>query len=126
ATVVGVWPLLSLARLVVCVAFAIASGPLTAQRNIDYRSTVSIWQNNIAKRPDSPPPYGELASALSDTGRIPEPLAAYDTAVRLLPNYPKVRHNYGVALAAAGRLDEAAAQFELAVAQLPTLADAHY
>jgi len=126
AIVVGVWHLLGRRSVVVFVAIAIALGALTAQRNIDYRSAVSIWQDNIAKRPDSPRPYGELASALSDTGRIPEALAAYDTAVRLLPNYPKVRHNYGVALAAAGRLDEAAAQFELAVAQLPTLADAHY
>src|SRR5437762_2394805 len=126
AIVVGVWHLLGRRSVVVFVAIAIALGALTAQRNIDYRSAVSIWQDNIAKRPDSPRPYGELASALSDTGRIPEALAAYDTAVRLLPNYPKVRHNYGVALAVAGRLDEAAAQFELAVAQLPTLADAHY
>ena len=126
AIVVGAWHVLGRRSMVAFVAIAIAFGALTARRNIDYRSAISIWQDNIAKRPDSPRPYGELASALSDAGRIPEALAAYETAVPLLPNYPKVRHNYGVALAAAGRLDEAAAQFELALAQLPMLADAHY
>ena len=126
AIVVGVWHVLGRHSVVVFVAIAIALGALTARRNIDYRSAISIWQDNIAKRPDSPRPFGELASALTDAGRVPEALAAYETAVRLLPNYPKVRHNYAVALAAAGRLDEAAAQFELALAQLPTLADAHY
>ena len=126
AIVVAVWHVLGHRSVVVFVAIAIAFGALTARRNIDYRSAISIWQDNIAKRPDSPRPYGELASALSDAGRVPEALAAYETAVRLLPNYPKVRHNYGVALAAAGRLDEAVAQFELALAQLPTLADARY
>jgi tetratricopeptide (TPR) repeat protein len=126
AIVVGMWHVLGRCSVIVFVAIAIAFGALTARRNIDYRSAISIWQDNIAKRPDSPRPYGELASALSNAGRIPEALAAYETAVRLLPNYPKVRHNYGVALAATGRLDEAATQFELALAQLPTLADAHY
>ena len=126
AVVVGVWHVLGRRSVVVFVAIAIVFGALTARRNIDYNSAISIWQDNIAKRPDSPRPYGELASALSNAGRIPEALAAYETAVPLLPNYPKVHHNYGVALAAAGRLDEAAAQFELALAQAPTLADAHY
>jgi len=124
--VVAVWHVLSRRSVIVFIAIAIAFGTLTARRNTDYRSAISIWQDNIAKRPDSPRPYGELASALSNAGRVPEALAAYETAVRLLPNYPKVHHNYGVALAAAGRLDEAAAQFGLALAQLPTLADAHY
>lgn len=126
AIVVGVWHILGRRSVIVFVAIAIAFGALTARRNIDYRSAISIWQDNIAKRPDSPRPYGELASALSNAGRRPEALAAYETAVRLLPNYPKVRHNYAVALADAGRLDEAAAQFELALVQLPTLVDAHY
>lgn len=126
AIVVGGWHVLGRRSVPIFVAIAIVFGALTARRNIDYRSAISIWQDNIAKRPDSPRPYGELASALSNAGRIPEALAAYETAVHLLPNYPKVRHNYAVALAAAGRLDEAVAQFELALAQLPTLADARY
>ncbi|HEY4258087.1 MAG TPA: tetratricopeptide repeat protein [Candidatus Udaeobacter sp.] len=126
AIVVGGWHVLGRRSVPIFVAIAIVFGALTARRNIDYRSAISIWQDNIAKRPDSPRPYGELASALSNAGRVPEALAAYETAVRLLPNYPKVRHNYAVALAAAGRLDEAVAQFELALAQLPTLADARY
>jgi tetratricopeptide (TPR) repeat protein len=126
AIVVGAWYVLGRRSVVVFIAIAIALGAVTARRNIDYHSAISIWQDNIAKRPDSPRPYGELASALSNAGRIPEALAAYETAARLLPNYPKVHHNYGVALAAAGRLDEAAAQFELALEQLPALADAHY
>src|SRR5436305_1783403 len=126
AIVVGVWQLLGRRSAVVFIAIAIAFGTLTARRNFDYRSAISIWQDNIAKRPDSPRPYGELASALSNAGGVPEAAAAYETAERLLPNYPKVPHNYGVALAAAGRLDEAVAQFELALAQLATLADARY
>jgi len=126
AIVVGVWCLLGRRSVAVFIAIAIALGGLTARRNADYDSAISIWQDNIAKRPDSPRPYGELASALSNAGRIPEALAAYETAVPLLPNYPKVHYNYAVALDAAGRLDEAATQFELALAQLPTLADAHY
>ena len=126
AVVIAVWHVLGRRSVGVFIAIAIAFGALTARRNIDYHSAISIWQDNIAKRPDSPRPYGELASALSDAGRVPEALAAYETAVPLLPNYAKVRYNYGIALAAVGRLDEAAAQFELALAQLPTLADAPY
>jgi len=126
ALVVGARYGLGRRSVAVLVVIAVGLGALTARRNANYRSSISIWQDNIAKRPDSPRPYGELASALSNAGRIPEALAAYETAVRLLPNYPKVHYNYAVALDAAGRLDEAAMQFELALAQLPTLADAHY
>src|SRR5437016_12260572 len=96
AIVVGVWHVLGRHSVVVFVAIAIAFGALTTRRNIDYRSALSIWQDNIAKRPDSPRPYGELADALSNAGRIPEALDAYETAARLLPNYPKVRYNYAV------------------------------
>src|SRR5438552_937045 len=126
AIVAGVWRILGRRSVAVFIAIAILFGTLPARRHIAYRSAISIWQDNIAKRPDSPRPYGELASALSNAGRAPEALAAYETAVRFLPNYPKVHYNYAVALDAAGRLDEAATQFELALAQLPTLADAHY
>src|ERR1051326_2571023 len=126
AIVVGVWHVLGRRSVAIFVAIAIALGALTARRNADYRSAVAIWQDNIAKRPDSPRPYGELASALSPAGRVSEALAAYETAVRLLPNYARLHYNYGVALDTAGRLDEAVTQFELALAQLPTLADAHY
>ena len=126
AVVVGMWHLLGRRSMVLIVAIAIAFGALTVRRNIDYHSGISIWQDNIAKRPDSPRPYGELASELSNAGRIPEALTAYETALRLLPNYHKVRNNYAVALAAAGRLDEAAAQFKFVLSKFPTFADASY
>jgi len=112
--------------VIVFIAIAIAFGALTARRNTDYRSAISIWQDNIAKRPDSPRPYGDWPARSLMPGASPKRSLLTRTAVRLLPNYPKVHHNYGVALAAAADSTKPPRNSGSRSHQLPTLADAHY
>jgi tetratricopeptide (TPR) repeat protein len=105
---------------------AAAFGLATAHRNTDYLSAIAIWEDTVAKRPGNARAFGELANALIAAGRVPECLAAYEHALRLESNLPKVRQNYAGVLADAGRLDEATQQYLIAIAQFPTLPDAHY
>jgi hypothetical protein len=62
--------------LALLAAAGVALGWRTAVRLDDYRSQVSIWQEDVRVDPDHPAALLNLATALLDAGR-PEPAAAY-------------------------------------------------
>jgi hypothetical protein len=43
---------------------------LTIQRNQDYKSDVTIWQDTVEKRPDNPRAHSNLGIALLQTGKV--------------------------------------------------------
>ncbi|HTS17364.1 MAG TPA: tetratricopeptide repeat protein [Verrucomicrobiae bacterium] len=97
---------------------------LTIQRNRDYRSELSIWQDTVEKRPDNPRAIGYLASAYSQAGNIPQALALFERAIQLNNNV-EAHYNLGLTLHRAGRLADAIAQYREALRIMPDYAEAH-
>jgi tetratricopeptide (TPR) repeat protein len=110
------WPL---------VAVAVVLGFVTIARNHDYRDTVAIWTDNVAKYPQGARGHNNLAWALQQQGKTEQADAHFAQAVALQPGYVTARYNWGVALLDQGRIAEAIAQFETAVQQAPNHADAY-
>ncbi len=97
---------------------------LTIQRNRDYKSEVSIWQDTVEKRPNNPRAQYSLGLALGQAGRIPESIEHLQQALRIRPDYVEAHYNLGVALAHAGKIEDAIGQYEQALRLDPGLADA--
>ena len=100
----------------VCLAVAVAAvlGLLTRERNRDFRSEVSIWEDTANKRPENPRARNNLGAALEGAGRHAESLEAYREAIELKGDYADAYMNLGAALAEAGDLDQGLQHLERA------------
>jgi tetratricopeptide (TPR) repeat protein len=98
----------------------------TIQRNRDYHSALTIWQDTVAKRPDSPRAHSNLGIALRERRRLPEAISQYEQALRLQPDYAEAHYNLGIALLQLGQPQAAIEHWEQAVRIKPDLAEAHY
>ena len=96
----------------------------TVQRNADYRTEVSIWQDTVRKAPANPDAQYGLGLALATAGRLDEAGPAFSETVRLRPDFAQVHYNWGLALLKAGRDDEALAHFTEALHIDPRYAEA--
>jgi tetratricopeptide (TPR) repeat protein len=99
--------------LVTCAGVALAI--LTFERNADYRSDVSIWQDVVAKVPGNARAHNNLGTALAKYGRLEDAIAHCRTAVAKCPDYAEAHGNLGLALARGGYVDEAIAQYRQAL-----------
>jgi hypothetical protein len=99
-------------------------GGLTFQRNTDYRSQVTIWQDTATKLPGSKRAYNNLGTALFNEHRTPEATAAYQAAVNLDPRYAGARLNLGRVQLQSGLVADATASFERALDVEPGNPDA--
>ncbi|MGD1031367.1 MAG: tetratricopeptide repeat protein [Opitutaceae bacterium] len=108
-------------------AAALCLGLLTARRNEDYRSAVSIWRDTVSHHPESWRGQSNLGAALAeDPGRLPEAIAHYEEALRLKPDSAEVHNNLAIALARIpGRLPEAVSHYGQALRLRPNYAEAH-
>ena len=60
---------------------------LSAERNHDYRSEVSIWEDTVTRQPYTSRGHGNLGMALAAVpGRLPDAIAQYEAAMRLKPD----------------------------------------
>jgi hypothetical protein len=85
------------------VMFAIiAFGFLTFQRNADYRSALSIWEDTVAKAPDNERVRSNLGNALAAGGELEKAIAQYRQSLRIKHGYDQGHFNLGVALAGRG------------------------
>jgi tetratricopeptide (TPR) repeat protein len=112
---------------VVIAALAIGLGVLTARRNEDYRSELTIWNDAAAKRPDNARAHTNLGAAWS---RMPggwnNAVAQYEEALRLQPDSAEAHNNLGVAwVQLPGRLNDAISQYQEALRLQPNFAEAH-
>ncbi len=103
---------------------AIALGAATIARNSDYRSTLSLWQDTVEKRPDNPRAHHNLGVALAQAGRTDEARDAYRRAISLQPNHAFAHFNLGALLAQDGNFAEALEHFRACVLAAPDYADA--
>jgi tetratricopeptide (TPR) repeat protein len=99
---------------------------LTVQRNHDYNSAVSIWQDTVEKRPNNARAHNGLGLALMQAGKVQEAISQYGQALHLEPDYFEASINLGIALVQLGRLSEAIGQYEQALRIKPDSAEAHY
>lgn len=65
------------------------------QRNRDWRSEVSIWQDTVRKSPNKSRPWYNLGTHLTDAGRPTEAIPALARAVTLDPQHAEAWHNLG-------------------------------
>jgi tetratricopeptide (TPR) repeat protein len=118
--------------LVALAATATALGVATAQRNEDYHSTLSIWQDTLAKRPQSARAHNNFGMALADGRQFDQAIEEFRAALAIEPDYDDASYNLGLAyydlgnaLTGRGQLDQAAIQYQNALALDPNRAEAH-
>jgi len=125
--VLGLYHLMGRRSLILLTALAVGLGLLSARRNEDYRSAISICQDTIAKCPENARVYCGLGDALADLGQEEDAITAYENALRLSPDFADAHANLGAILMdIPGRLPEAVDQFRLAIQSKPDHAKAHF
>ena len=123
--VMGIYTLLGRRSLVVFLVLIVGLGFLTARRNEDYRSELTIWTDTVAKRPDNVRAQYNLGNVLAATGRAAEAIGRYEQALRIKPGYAEAHNNLGNVLQTLGRETEAKTHFEQSLQSNPNNAEAH-
>jgi tetratricopeptide (TPR) repeat protein len=125
--VLGLYSLSGRRGLLVFVVAAMGLAWLTIRRNENYRSSLAIWSDTVAKRPENARAQTNLGKSLAQIpGRLPEAISHYAMALRIKPDYTEAHNNLGIALAKIpGRLPEAISHFEAAIRIKPDDADLH-
>ena len=118
-------PALQIVSVSLLILAGVVLGILTFERNMDYQSELSIWEDTVAKAPSNGQGYNALGNALAKDGRIDEAIAHYEKALQVKPAYAEAHNNLGVALGKSGRFDEVIAHCNKALEINPNLADAH-
>ncbi|HKQ47771.1 MAG TPA: tetratricopeptide repeat protein [Phycisphaerae bacterium] len=99
---------------------------LTLRRNYDYRTEISIWEDVIAKRPDSPRPYDALGTAYLRLDRLDEAEALYRQNLQRWPDHGDSHHNLASVLAKRGDYVGAEASFRESIRLAPAHPGAHF
>jgi tetratricopeptide (TPR) repeat protein len=108
------------------VGVALVFSGLTLQRGRTFQTEVALWQDTVARRPESARAHGNLGAALLRANRLPESQVASLNALQLRPGYPEAHTNLGIALEQAGRAEESIPHFEAALRADPTRSTASY
>jgi tetratricopeptide (TPR) repeat protein len=106
-------------------AVGLTLGVLTFERNADYHSTLSIWQDTVNKAPQNTRAYLNLGRALEDLGRIEDASAQYRHALEIKPDLPDAHYDLAHVSASQGRLEEAMYEYQKTLAIEPSNAKAH-
>jgi tetratricopeptide (TPR) repeat protein len=123
--VAGLYALFGRRSLPVFVVLVVVFGLLTARRNADYHSQLSIWSDTVAKSPGNARAHDSLGNALLDAGRVNEAIQEYTVALGLVSDDPREHYNLGRGLAVAGRPDEAMVRYQEALKLDPAYVEAH-
>ena len=88
-------------------AIGLTLAVLTWQRNGDYRSELSIWEDTAIKLPNNPRAHNNVGKVLAERGRFDDAEARFRTALSLYPDYADAHNNLAGALVQRGRFDDA-------------------
>ena len=112
--------------IVVLLTFCTAGGlgAMTFQRNAQYRSAISIWEDATRKRPENPRAWSALGEACVNASRYDEAIRFCNRALELEPakNFLESAITYsnrGLAYAGSSRLAEAISDYNKAIALNP-------
>jgi Flp pilus assembly protein TadD len=107
------------------VAFAIFSLVVLAlsatayARNNLWKDKVSLWEDVIAKSPNSPRGYNNLGIAYNEKGMNEKAISMYEQCIKLHPSQKDVHINLGNAYALSGRFEKAVEEFTKAIEITP-------
>jgi len=104
----GAW-LAAVGVLVVAVSWA------DAGRAVAWTDSAHLWDDVLAKYPNSPLAYNGKGLILLDASRLDEAQRSFEHARRLAPGLAVVHSNLGVVFTRLGEWDRAAASFEFAL-----------
>jgi len=110
---------------VVLAGVALALGVRTAQRNLDYRDELGMWEDVVACAPDNPRGHRNLGGLLGKRGEHERAIAHLSRAVALEPRYTDARQNLADELRVAGKTDEALAEYLAVLALMPSNPQVH-
>ena len=96
-------------------AAAVLFTSLTLQRNQDYQSVLTIWQDTVDKRPLNDRAHDNLGIALSQLARVPEAIGHFQQALRLKPDSAMAHYNLANALVQVGRTEDAIGHYHEAL-----------
>jgi tetratricopeptide (TPR) repeat protein len=102
-------------------------GVLTWRQSGIYSDPVTLYRVTLARNPESFVAHMNLGGLLSEMpDQLPETIAEYQAAVRILPDDARAHNNLGHALARVpGRLPDAIAEYQEAVRIQPRYVEAH-
>lgn len=106
------------------IAIIMIFGALTYLRNLDYKTSITLWADTARKRPKNYMAHHNLGNALAEAGRPDLAAGSFETATTYNPLYFEAYLSWGVALARLGKLDEAREKIERAIAIKPDYAEA--
>lgn len=96
----------------VTLAICAVLGLMTWHRANAFADSEALWNDVLAKNPDSWLAHDNLACALSDEGRYAEAKVLFDEALELAPQESRIHLNLGNLYARTSRYNEAVAQYE--------------
>jgi tetratricopeptide (TPR) repeat protein len=103
-----------------------ALGIVTLQRNADYQSKLSIWEDTVAKQPESDRAHYNLGQALADRQRVAEAEVHFQKALEINPKCAEAHNDLGMIFAGRGQIDEAVAEYRKSLEIKPWYEVAHY
>jgi tetratricopeptide (TPR) repeat protein len=117
---VGIW--CGAAGVVVA---AVALGVVTWRRNIDYHTSLSLWQATVRDRPENARAHNNLGMAFDDAGLTEDAMDQQREALALQPNFVLALVDLGNDWRSEGQMDRAVECYRRAIAIDPDDALAH-
>lgn len=100
-------------------------GAATIRRNFVYHSELAMWRDVRDHAPHNPRAHFGYARALDRLGRSDEALEAYQTTIRISPDYAKAHLNLGDLYVRMNKTAAAVDAFRAALKAQPNWAEAH-
>jgi tetratricopeptide (TPR) repeat protein len=113
------------ALLALCAAGAVALGIATYRRNADYRTTRSIYEDTVAKRPENPRAWVSLGAEKGRAGEYDEALKCFDRALKLPGDDAWAYDARGIVYQNLHRYEDALRDFNRAMALKQNFANAY-
>ncbi len=98
----------------------------TYHRNVSWSSSVSIWEDAVAKAPDHSRALNHLGVAYLSEGKFPESVETLTHAISVNPSDPYPYLNLAIAYRKSGKLDEAIGMYRKALTISPRIKQGHF
>jgi tetratricopeptide (TPR) repeat protein len=98
-----------------CAVLLMVLGALTWRQCGMYAGVETLWQETLARNPDSWLAHNNLGTILRQKGRVDEAITHYQEALQIMPGNESIHFNLARASYQKGKVDQAIAQFQWAL-----------